>query len=243
MKQTRKRNHGFTLAELLVASILMSIVMTAVYTLFHSAVGSWRAVEAEFDMYQDARNALTIFNRELDNLVWQAGHLFEGEDDEITMFIAAEPMDVEESEGRHLIRVRYYYNRAKKALMREEALVKTALPKRPPRGRELDRTRIKLSKEEKFLVASNVAEFKVRYIWTPLPLFRDPKMPPKPTEFITVDRHKERWGLPQGIEIRLVVSDPEDQSKRLAVSLKMPIRTLSFLQPKRNLLFMLGDAV
>ena len=120
--QVRKEK-GFTLAELMVATMLMSIVMTAVYTLFHSAIGSWRAVEQDFDPYQDARNAVTVLQREVHNLVWQAGHLFEGRNDEFTMFIATEPMNVEESEGRHLMRVRYYYNQGRKELIREAEVI------------------------------------------------------------------------------------------------------------------------
>lgn len=231
MKKNRSRHSGFTLAELLVATVLLSIVMGSVYTLFHSTIRSWRAVEGDVDFYQDARTSLTIFQRELDSIVPATAHLFEGEDNEITFFLTAEPMNVEDSEGAHLLRVRYYYSRPKKALIREEALVETALPRRPPDDRELDRQRIKLKKEEKFVLASNVDDLQFTYIWMPVPKDRDTEIPPTPIEPYELHRHKERWGLPQGVQLTMTFQDPEDRSKRLEISARMPIRSPSSRKP------------
>lgn len=241
--QARKEK-GFTLAELMVATMLMSIVMTAVYTLFHSAIGSWRAVEQDFDPYQDARNAVTVLQREVHNLIWQAGHLFEGENDEFTMFIATEPMNVEESEGRHLMRVRYYYNQGQKELMREEAFVQTALPKVPRAGRDLDRQRIKLKHKEKFVVAENVIDFRVRYIWMPIEIGRNPNLPPVPVEPLVVERHRERWGLPQALEITVVLRDPRDRKGKKAghtVTSTIPIRTQNASRTRKGLDLLMGN--
>lgn len=44
------KRSGFTLVELLVASLLMSIVMAGVYTLFYSTIGTWRAVDSGYDL-------------------------------------------------------------------------------------------------------------------------------------------------------------------------------------------------
>ncbi len=218
------RNRGFTLVELLIASMLLSIVMTAVYTLFHSAIGSWRAVEQDFDAYQDARNLITIFQREMNNILPRAGHLFEGEKDEVTMFIVAEPMNVEEAEGRHLLRVRYRYQRSQKKLIREEALVDMALPKQPRFGEELDRERIKLRKKEKFTIATDLVDFQIRYLWTPRPAVRDEDIPPEPVTPYKVNKHRQGWGLPQGIEIKFVIQDPDEKSKRFEWVSTMPMR-------------------
>ena len=225
-KMKQCHNRGFTLAELLVASILLSIVMTSVYTLFHSAIGAWRAVEKDFDAYQDARNAITLLKRETGNILGNAAHLFEGEEDRFTMFTVDEPMNVEESEGRHLLRVEYSFNRNKNALIREEALVETALPQAPPLGRELDRQRIKLKKREEFVIATNVLDFQVRYIWIPIEVEPGAVLiaPPPPATPVIIDRHKERWGLPQGVQVTLVVAESDGALEPLKVSAILPIR-------------------
>ena len=243
MKQRNYSSGGFTLAELLVATVLLSIVMASVYTLFHSVVRSWRAVEQDFDLYQDARSAITLFNREVDNILAPAGYLMEGEDDEITLFVVSEPMNIEESQGRHLMRVRYYRNRSKKTLMREEALVEMALPNRPPQARELDRSRIKVKDKEDFVVATGVRDFKVRYIWFPAPDYRDPDTPPPPVKPIEVTKHRERFGLPQGIEIEVDLYDPEDQDRTLTVTSRTPVRAPTNRMRKKDLLEMLGSLV
>jgi prepilin-type N-terminal cleavage/methylation domain-containing protein len=226
-------NRGFTLAELLVASILLSIVMTSVYTLFHSAIGTWRAVEKDYDAYQDARNALTLLKRETGNILGNAGYLFEGEEDRFTMFTVDEPMNIEESEGRHLLRVEYSFNRNKMELIREEALVETALPQAPPKDRELNRQRIKLKKREEFVIATNVLDFQVRYIWIPIEIQPDSLLntPPPPVVPVVVAKHKERWGLPQGLQVTLVVADP-NSPEPLQFSVILPIRAPNYPRPR-----------
>jgi len=239
MRSQGNSRGGFTLAELLVAAVLLSIVMASVYSLFHSVVRSWRSVEQDFDVYQDARNAMTLFEREFSNVLAAAGHLMEGEKDEVTLFVVSEPMNVEESQGRHLMRVRYYHNRAKEELMREEALVEMALPNRPPRGRELVRERIKLRDKEEFVVATGVRDFGVRYIWMPKPKKRAKKNPPKPVKPIVVDQHRERFGLPQGIEVYLDLFDPNDKSKTLTLESRLPTRAPAPMLTRKNLETML----
>jgi len=213
----RTQRNGFTLAELLVASMLISIVMTAVYSMFHSTIRSWRNVEQDFNSYQDARNALTLIRRDMDNYLAAASFLMEGEDDEISLFVVSEPMNVEEGAGRHLLRVRYRHKRSAGELIREEAFVDAALPNRPRGGQELDRERIETRDEEEFLIARNVKDFEVRYIWTPLPGQRDEDLPPPWIEHMYAKRHNIRWDLPQGLELTLVLEDPENPRDRMTV--------------------------
>jgi len=236
------RRNGFTLAEVLVASILISIVMTSVYTLFYSAIGSWRAVETDFDAYQDARNALSVMTMEMDNLLAGAAHLFEGKDDEITFFIISAPMNVEDSEGPHLMRVQYSYKSGKDAVVREEGLVTTALPKSPPEGQDLDRTRIEVSDEKDFILATGVEKIHIRYIWMPVPEQRNIKLPPTPVEPVYMEEHHERWGLPQGIEVRLDFKDPKDKNKKMSVTSTIPVRAPNRRLTKKELDVMLKDA-
>ena len=238
----RRRAAGFTLAELLVATMLLSIVMTSVYTLFHSAVGSWRAAEQDFNMYREARLALSAIQYDVNNLVAETAHLFEGENDSVTMFVLAEPMDVEESTSRHLMRVHYRYNRAGDELVREEALVEAALPAAPLPGESLDRSLVETENEEKFVVAENVRQFHVRYLWLPVPTIEEVRAGKHigPFQPHSVAEHRAKWGFPQGVEIKLVFEDPEMESNRYVAQTRLPIRTRTTGLNRKKLEEMLG---
>lgn len=238
-----KSNAGFTLAELLVATILLSIVMTSVYTLFFTTIGAWRAVEEDYDVYQSGRNAMTLFGREWDNMVTRAGHLLEGEDDEITMFVVTEPMEIEDDRGRRLMQVRYRYNRTSEELIREERMVETALPNPPPPGVELDRTRVKLGPREEFVVATKVRDFKLAYVWLPVPENPNPDVPPTPIIPVLATKHRERWGYPQGIELTLKLDNPKSRNEDLILRTQLPTRGGSSYRSRRQLEEMLGSAL
>lgn len=240
---TRCRNSGFTLAELLVAATLLSLVMASVYTLFGSTMRTWRRSEGAFDIHQTARTALAVFERETENLLDEAGYLFKGEDDELTMFVVAEPMDVEDAEGPHLMRVRYRFNRTGEELIREEALVEMALPNRPPDGKPVEPGKIKLKREREFVLASHVRDFALKYYWIPAPEPRGKDEPPAPTQRFVVDEHEEGWGLPQGIEARLVIADPENPDREVSFTVLRRLHTRTFYYPLQHLEKMLGDLI
>ena len=221
-----RRRAGFTLVEVLVATMLLTIVMTAVYTLVYSVISSWRSVEENFDMYREARNAFSVMEREFQSVL--APFLFEGESDEVTLFTVSEPFYMEKSEGRHLLRVRYYVSSAKHALMREEGIVTAALPPGLPTSGEMPEERIRLKHKEKFILAENVRDLSVKYVWLPLPKERDKKkVPPEPIERIVVNKHSKRWrlGMPQALELEMTLRDPKDKSKEQTVTTLIPIRT------------------
>ncbi len=226
-RRSRAAESGFTLAELLVAVTLMSIVMSSVYTLTHASIRTWRHVEDGYDMHLEARSVMTLFSHEYNNLVGRAAHLFEGDKDEITLFVVAQPLDLDQGEGARLMRVIYSYNRSKRTLDREEALVDAALPQRPPYGEELDRTRIKLARRHRTTVAENVTRFSLRYIWAPVPKEPKPDQPPVHEPLIYQERHVSRWGLPQAVEITLELRDPADTTSRYALTTVLPMRAPS----------------
>lgn len=241
---TAKSRSGFTLTELLVASVLLSVVMASVYTLFYAVLVPWRSVEQDYDAYREARNAMSLIEREVHNAAPAAAHLFEGEKDEVTMFLVSEPLDVEKSEGRHLLRVRYRFNSAAGELIREEALVTTPLPNAPPPGKKLDRTRVKVKQKRDFVVATNVEEFSVRYVWLPAPPPRKPTEPPQEIKPVYGTKHKEGWGYPQGVEFTLTLSDPEKKGEKKTVTKMLPIPyARQALLPMKQLAERLGSAM
>ena len=215
---------GFTLVELLVATILLSTVLSSVYLLAHASLRAWSVTEGGFDVYREARSAFTLFGHEYNNMTARAGHLFEGDDRSITMFVIAQPMDLDEGEGRRLMQVRYSYNRNKRTLERSEALVQTALPKRPSDPKKFDRGRVKVGRAFKEVIAENVTRFKIRYIWVPAPENVKDDEAPRIIPPIYTDRHHNLWGLPQGVELTRTFRDPEDRKQTYTLKSTFPTR-------------------
>jgi len=233
----RSCNSGFTLAELLIASLLLSLVMTAVYTMMFSTLGAWRSIDGAFDAHQQARSFMTLFQREVENATARAEHLMEGDDNSMTLFVISEPMNVGEAEGRRLMRVRYSFNRTKGEIIREEALVETALPNRPPAGQKVDQKRVKLSDREDFVMARNVRDFELRYVWSPIPKITNADVPPPPAELVYAERHSEDLGLPQAIEVKLSLEDPDNRDNTIDFQTLIPVRapnTRYFLEMLRE---------
>lgn len=224
---TCSRQEGFTLMELLVATTLLSIVLSSVYVLFHSSIQTWKRLESGINPPQDARLVMNLISRDINNLIASAGHLFEGDDQQMTLFVITEPFDKDTGEGGHLMRIEYKYNRGQKRLEREEALVETALPKVPPANRELDRSRVKITKKKKVTLVENVREFEITYIWIPYDEKRNWKEPPDPVEPVRVQKHKLCWWLPQGIEIKMALYDPDQPEEETVFKEVFPVRAPS----------------
>lgn len=213
--------HGFTLAELMVATTILSIVMTAVYMAFGTTLRVWRRGEANLESYQDGRTAMTVFARELGCILGGSEHLFEGKDDELEFFTVSPPMDVKKGEEARVLWVRYHYNRNEHTLVRQEAVVDKPLPLQPADGTALDKSRVKLGKKHTFDIASkNVLGFELTYYWIP-PVERQQDVPPEWIEPIEMTSNRQGWGLPQGLRAVLTVRDPNAQSGKTT----FPFRT------------------
>ena len=231
---SRQNNAGFTLAELLVASLLISLTMTGVYVMFVSTIATWNANEKRFDRFLEARALLDSFERDLGNMLPAAGHLFEGKKDEITMFVVEQPMAIPKSDGTHLLRVNYNHDRSSKQVVREEALVTTALPQAPPQDKPLDRGRIKVTKKTKTTVGRSVKSFKLRYIWFVAPKVRKPEEPPVWSDPEYFETQRERWGLPQGIELSAEIEDPESKEV-FPITVTYPLRCQTSMLSEKTL--------
>ena len=216
---------GFTLAELIVAATVLTVVMTAVYTAFGSTLRAWRLGESHVTAYQDARTALNTMSRELNCMLGGAEHLFQGKNDEVEFFTVGPPMNVEKGEGPRVLWVRYRFNRTGKSLVREEAIVLKPLPLQPPEGEEIDKTRVKLGRKYKFeLIADGVRGLDFTYFWIPPHEPRKSDEPPTWLEPIQLKESREGWGLPQGIRAVLTVNDPTSESGKSIFSLRTSFR-------------------
>lgn len=207
----RARRGGFTLAELLVASTLMAIVMAGVYTAFSSALRGWHGADSNYRIYEDARLALGLLSRELQAIPPGTLHLVEGSREELEFFTLSYPMNVSDGEEARVLRVRYRLKGVKRGrgrtLIREEAIVEGALPVDPPGSEGVDMMRIRVGQRHEFVIASDVLEFSVRHYWIPR-VDRAADEPPRRIEPIVEDDHRRGWGLPAGMEVALSLYDP-----------------------------------
>ncbi|MDD5310750.1 MAG: prepilin-type N-terminal cleavage/methylation domain-containing protein [Candidatus Omnitrophica bacterium] len=61
----RRNSSGLTLVEILVVAVIFSILVTSLFTVFRGGLDSWHKAETILDMYQNARFALDIMEREI----------------------------------------------------------------------------------------------------------------------------------------------------------------------------------
>ncbi len=217
----RPRNAGFTLAELLVATLITTLVMSGVYFAFSSSVRLWRNGEQGLQTYQDARTSMTIMTREMMQMLEGAGHLMEGDDNEISFYTVAPPFHHEDGEGARIIWVRYRTKPDASArgriLVREERIVESAMPMRPKDDTEIDSTVVKLGRKRIFEIASGVLDFELTYLWAgeeEEPDALSAGAPPEPVEIHELDEHHEGDGIPQGIRIALTMVDEAAPKQR-----------------------------
>jgi len=212
-RSQRQHNAGFTLAELLVASTILAVILGSVYTAFSSSVNIWKKGESNLHTFQDARTALDIMTREMQNMVPGAGYLFTGASDEFSFYATTRPMDVEEGAEPRVLYIRYRVKSDPKGegklLIREEQLVESPLPAKPPRDGAIDTSIIELGNESQFELAKGVKRFELHYYWVAPTEPVDPLNPQTtaPAEFVIEDELAEGDGIPQAIRIDLTMLD------------------------------------
>ena len=216
-RDKRRGSRGFTLAELLVATTMMAMVMTAVYTALHGMTLTWRASEANLHAHHDARISMSLLTRELQSTISGAGHLFEGSRDSVEFFTVGRSMDVEEGGGLRLMWVRYRLrsepNEPGDRLEREEAFLDAPIPLEDPDEDTLSRRRLRLGRTRSFDLAHGVEDLSFRYYWHP-PAGEEPLGDRHEMEngLLVFEENREGWGLPQGMRIELSLADEENET-------------------------------
>lgn len=212
---------GFTLMELVVSSLLISIVLAGIYSAFSTALRTSRIGEAGMRNYQSARIATAVFEQELQCVVTGSEHLFEGEDDEVLFYSLASPMDVEEGEYARVMQVRYRTKEDRhsrdKILVREEAIVDGPLPvPEPGREDDVDSDTLKLKNKESFELASGIKDVEISYYWARPKTeesAEDAAFADAPPEFLILEENDKGWGLPQAVKMVMTVADPNDEDE------------------------------
>ena len=72
-RHIRRNSSGLTLIEILVVAVIFSVLVTALFTVFRGGLDSWRKAETILDMYQNARFALDMMEREI-----SSAYLYQG---------------------------------------------------------------------------------------------------------------------------------------------------------------------
>lgn len=234
MLPRKGRETGFTLAELIVAAMLLSVVLAGVYTAFGVAIRLWRAGEADANAYQDARVALAIMSQELRSMLLRSGRLLRGDAHEIE-FVALTPrMDVEEGAGARVLWVKYRLKADPKAsgkiLVREEAEVKGPLPVAGSEEDAADISELELGRKSQFELASGVLGLNVAYYRLPVEkqtAVFSKDQPPGPVEWEISEEHRAGAPFPEGIQVTLKLADTNAVAGSISFGMMVTFRKMA----------------
>lgn len=221
-----RRRGGFTLAELLVAATLISIVMVAVYTALESALRVSRLGEEQFYAYQEMRNALSMLERETNCILSGTDYLFAGQDDQFEFYAVTQPLDAEESKGPRLLWIEYRFDRTNKKVIRTEAVVEGPLPLTIPGEEPNDREHVKLGRKHKFEFATNIRGFHVAYFWIPEDR-QNPDAAPQYVAPIVLEENRKGWGLPAGIRVTIETEIAGAEEKETAFAAQISFQCVT----------------
>ncbi len=209
---------GFTLAELLVATLLMTIVLTGAYTMFHTVILHWRSGTVNEATYRDARLIYTLIERDLDGIpsdedFLDARNFFLGEGDSLEFITIIEAMPSEEESYPRLMQVSYRLKDHQ--LIREEAELESPLPKPVSDTGRFDRALMEFGTSNEHLLAEGVLSWEIRYIWTP-------ESDGSIRSLYETDTADYRF--PNGLEIALTLYDPAKTDTSSATAFSKTIR-------------------
>lgn len=106
---TRAKKMGFTLLEMLVAMVILSTIITTVYSAFHAGIQASRRILREDNSVQNILGRLNLMASEIRNAVYQNNMLLVGNASEIYFYV---PMELKKpSDILPLYRVRYWLER------------------------------------------------------------------------------------------------------------------------------------
>jgi len=201
--------------ELIVASTLLTIVLTGVYTTFSTSIRMWRSGESNYETYEDARRAFGILSRELRAIPPEALHLMSGTVNTLEFVTLTKPMSVEEERLKRLMWVSYSVVSETRGdrtiLQREEAVVEGPLPVAVAEGARGNMQKLELGRSYQFTLARNVEDLYLYYQWA-LPQPHPPQLPPYPP--LMVGDTRIEAGVPQNMQFSLTLHDPGAASLR-----------------------------
>jgi prepilin-type N-terminal cleavage/methylation domain-containing protein len=169
------KSKGFTLAELLVATMLIAIVMTGAYTSFQGALRVWRSTaKSDLKPQMDARIALSMLEDDLRGI--PTGHGFEyhngrsalrGTEKSLEMVTIREPFDPDLGEGSRPMLITYDVTRTRggNELRRTETVIESGLPYLDSMTGEISWNSVRYGRSATIPVAAGVSSFDLAYWW------------------------------------------------------------------------------
>ena len=216
---------GFTLTELLVATVLMTIVLTGAYSMFHNVILQWRMGSENESTYHDARLIFSLLERDLagipsDEDSLDARAFFIGENDALEFITIIEPMPSEDATYPRLMRVVYRLD--KRVLIREEAALESGLPSDLSETGRFDRDLMEFSDTTEQVISAGVSRLSIIYLWTP-------------EEEGALNTVYEKEGsenqLPDGLKVSLELVNPAQPTSSSSTAFTKTIRLLGVSSP------------
>lgn len=199
---------GFTLAELVVATTLISIVMLGIYTTFHSTILHWRNGSENEGTFADARRVFTLMEYDFSGIPndrdgVDAREFFWGDESSLHYITVAQPFDLDERPVQRLMQVSYHVSDGQ--LIREERALESPLLASAGPNAGIQRERLEFGRAFQSPIAEQVLDMRLRYLWTPI-INSDTDAAPTWVDLIELDRTDYR--LPDGVTVDLVLYDP-----------------------------------
>ncbi|MFP6597486.1 MAG: prepilin-type N-terminal cleavage/methylation domain-containing protein [Candidatus Hydrogenedentota bacterium] len=204
----RNTQAGFTLAELVVATTLISIVLLGVYTTFQSTILHWRNGSANVKTYNSARRIFSIIEHDLggipnDRRGVDARHFFYGDDESLEFITVIQPMNLNELAIQRPMQVSYRVSEGR--LIREERLLEGPLLANTGPNNEIHRELLELGREFEAVIADDVIRFRLKYFWTPSV---DWEVGSEPTWVELIENDASNYSLPDGVAVEIILYDP-----------------------------------
>jgi len=218
---------GFTLIELLIAVSIFATVALVLYSTFRGGVVSWQRVDSEFAVHQKIRYVLDRMSVDFKNMVFISNVPFEGLPDKV---LCTPLLRSEDGTGLRVARVGYYVSfdeddKTQGSLLRSDEPIKQALVVDVEEDSEQEEAE---SEEEeadtKEKVLENISEISFKYLHA---LEAEEEEAEEGPTYEWVDSWDTEYGHPVGIEVSLILIDPEDKatielSKRIFVPIGGP---------------------
>jgi len=193
---------AFTLIELLISITIFATIAVVLYSCFRVGVVSWRRIGSELAFQQKIRSSLGSINKDFKNMLYMSNIPFEGSAEKISFVTSAA---VSDDADINIAKVSYYQVPGNKEGSSKFTLIKTVESLKDavssePEGREGVLQEIKL--------LDTISELKFSYL-----VIGQEGLQDEETEYEWVDFWEVEKGLPVGMKIEFIVTNPEDDRK------------------------------
>jgi len=208
-KDRLSNNRGFTLVELLIATMLIAIVLTGAYTSFEAALRVWKSTsKSDLRPQLDARITFSMLEDDLRGIPTGIGSEFHdgramvrGTEDSLELVTIREPFDPKLGESARTMLVSYTVSRTRDGneLVRTETVLESGLAYVHGVTGDVSWDSVDYGKSATLVVASGLSDFNLGYWW----YLNRPSTKTPPSWLSPVETDWINGELPEGIRITL----------------------------------------